>query len=195
LLPRHSVELFLTIASPSKLYVLLLYGASVTNPVNMRRSNSRNSNSMVEPPDADFMMDAEMMDDEDEDEWENGEDDYDDATNDDDDMVSLGSSVPTTVASAHEDKTTASQKARKLEQQRVFSSKLMVITAFVIVTIAVTVSIYGLSTKEQNESLESKVRNSPAVLNTLHGLDFRAWWNILIFNLLYAVSKLRQSDF
>ena len=88
----------------------------------------------------------------DDEDWNMAEDD-----GDDDEMVSMASSVPTTVNSATDDRTSASALAQKRRTQRIFSAKVMMIGIFCVVTIAVSVSIYGFSTQEENKVLESEV--------------------------------------
>lgn len=99
----------------------------------------------------------------DDEDWNMGEDD-----GDDDEMVSMASSVPTTVNSATDDRTSASFLAQKRRAQRIFSAKVMMIGIFIVVTIAVSVSIYGFATQEENKVLDSEVSSMPYPLPALY---------------------------
>lgn len=91
---------------------------------------------------------------EDEDEWIEREDDDDEDVAD---ILSEVSSVPTTVASATDERVAAASLRAQREANRIFSAGLMVIAAFVVVAVILSVSIYGYATKEENEHIHELV--------------------------------------
>ena len=123
-----------------------------------RGSNRKASSSSGPPSSAEFMLDDDPMasDDADDADWNMMEGDEDDEE-DDDDVLSVASSVPTTEVSATDIRSTASGRAHRIEAQRIFSARLMVIAVFLLVTIAVSVSVYGFANQSQNQSFNHDV--------------------------------------
>ena len=112
----------------------------------------------------DFM--SSIIDD-DEDEWNNApggggrDDDDDDGDGDDDEELSIPlsevSSVDT-IGSRPESKVTKALAKQRKEQKRVFSAKLFVMTIFLVVSLGISLTIYGFANRQEIKSFEIKVR-------------------------------------
>ena len=112
----------------------------------------------------DFM--SSIIDD-DEDEWNNApggggrDDDDDDGDGDDDEELSIPlsevSSVDT-IGSRPESKVTQALAKQRKEQKRVFSAKLFVMTIFLVVSLGISLTIYGFANRQEIKSFEIKVR-------------------------------------
>ncbi len=132
----------------------------------MRRNNR------TEGPPTDYLVDEGASDDDD---WNMGEEADDD---DDDEIHSMASSVPTTVNSATDERTSPSVLAQKRRAQRVFSAKLMIMGLFLIVTVAVSATIYGFASKEENNLFMIEVRSS--LINMLENALWMSTTNALM---------------
>jgi hypothetical protein len=84
-----------------------------------------------------------------------------------DEEESQVSSVPTTVPSVMDERTAASILAQK-ESQRVLFSKLMLIGVFVVVSIFVSVAVYGFAKSEEQGDVKEEVS-----INQSHSLKRR----------------------
>jgi hypothetical protein len=89
--------------------------------------------------------------------FQESEDDLmDDGSHASDEEESQVSSVPTTVPSVMDERTVASMLAQK-ESQRVISFKWMMTGVFVVVSIFVSVAIYGFAKSEEQEDVKEEV--------------------------------------
>jgi hypothetical protein len=112
-----------------------------------------------EPDDPSYALGIKSDDDDDNDEWDDAGGGGDD--DEEDEVLSLPISVASTVESSHSKINNINARAlaeQRQEEQRVFSIKLVVIIAFVIVSLGVSLAIYGLVNREENTIFETEVR-------------------------------------
>jgi hypothetical protein len=106
----------------------------------------------------------EAMMDNDDDEWGDAgrdEEDEEDDEDGEDGAQSLPSSVASTVESSRSNIANKNANAlaeHRAEEKRVFSLKIFVVTLFLIVSVGVSLAIYGFVNQQENKIFETKVR-------------------------------------
>ena len=100
--------------------------------------------------------------DDDEDEWNNtpGNGDNDDGDGDEDEELSMPLSEASsldTIGSRPESKVAQALAKQRTEQKRVFSAKLFVMTIFLLVSLGISLTIYGFANRQEIKSIEIKV--------------------------------------